>query len=371
MMEEMLIDSLDIWHLNIPLEKPYDLSFGSVYNFDSVYVRVTSGDLTGWGETTPLPGYSDETVEDAWSYVNTIARVISGKSLQEAYALLQTGNAPGFCCAPLKVALEELIWQDKGVQCAEGKTYLVSRKEKKQVPIVGIISSRSISEALEEAQRYALAGFQTLKIKIALPPLNVENDAEFCVKLREAFPELKLRVDANQGYSFDNACSFVKKAQNALLELFEQPFPTDKWKEMQKLYECKGNIPLMLDESIIGLKEIEKVHHLQCADFVKLKLMKQGSMDLLLRMAMKAKEYNIKVIMGNGVQTELGCLQEAKLHFLIDNKLAGEQNGFLKQSFSMLKENIQVENGNICLAEPKVDIERLEAYTERKVKLCM
>lgn len=364
-MEKLKIDSLTLWHLKIPLQKPYNLSFGSVYAFDSVYARVTSGDLTGWGETTPLPGYSDETFDDAWAFVNSVAEEIPGKTLPEALSFIQADHAPGFCYAPLHVAMEELLWQHRKSKSGHKIT---QNKEERQVPIVGIMGSRDISAAINEAQDYISAGYQTLKIKIALPPLNVAADAEFCVKLREAFPSVKLRVDANQGYTFDQASSFVHKAQNAQLELFEQPFPVDQWKDMQKLYQVKGNIPLMLDESIVSLAEIEKVYEMECADFIKLKLMKQGSMDTLLKIAKKAKEYNLKVIIGNGVQTELGCLQEAKLHYQIDPEFAGEENGFLKQKFSMLNEKIKVTNGKMVLTEPLIDTYRLDEIAEKKIQ---
>jgi hypothetical protein len=56
------------------------------------------------------------------------------------------------------------------------------------------------------------------------------------------------------------------------IELFEQPFKEGNWEDMKRLAKISP-IPLMLDESIYDMNDIEKVIQLECADYIKLKLM--------------------------------------------------------------------------------------------------
>ena len=58
----------------------------------------------------------------------------------------------------------------------------------------------------------------------------------------------KIRLDANQGYSLEEALVFVREVNPANIELLEQPLPRENWEEMKKLSQ-ESPLLLMLDES--------------------------------------------------------------------------------------------------------------------------
>ena len=107
-------------------------------------------------------------------------------------------------------------------------------------------------------------------------------------------------------------------------------------------------IPLGLDESIYDMESVDKARQLKCAQFVKFKLMKVASALSLVECIEKSRQYGFGVILGNGAAGEISCYQEA----LVAGKtgtLAGEMNGFLKQTESILVESLETEGGNIRL----------------------
>ena len=65
--------TLQAWRLRLPLERPYRLAFGPVEALDTVVVRMAVADppageaVEGYGEATLLTGYTDETIDGAWS----------------------------------------------------------------------------------------------------------------------------------------------------------------------------------------------------------------------------------------------------------------------------------------------------------------
>ena len=61
-----MIQSIEVYHLQLPLVVLYKLSFGTLPHFDTLWIKVELEDGSiGWGETTPLPGYSETTIKDS------------------------------------------------------------------------------------------------------------------------------------------------------------------------------------------------------------------------------------------------------------------------------------------------------------------
>src|SRR5688572_11780703 len=84
----------------------------------------------------------------------------------------------------------------------------------------------------------------------------------------------------------------------------------------------------MLDESIRDGGHVLKAAG--CADFIKLKLAKNGSPSHLLELIRQAREIGLQVILGNGVQGMIGCWLEAQVQALAGLEHAGEMNGYRK-----------------------------------------
>lgn len=102
----------------------------------------------------------------------------------------------------------------------------------------------------------------------------------------------------------------------------------------------------MLDESIYGIADIEKAASLECAQFIKVKLMKFGTRAALVAAIARIRELGMQPVLGNGVACDLGCWLEACIAARhIDN--AGEMNGFLKIEAALLEPRLGFESGAI------------------------
>src|SRR4051794_6661348 len=74
------LDSLALYRLEVPLTKPYRLSFGAVHRYDTIVVAATDRDgRSGFGEGTVLTGYTDETIDDAWRTAREFAARIAAE----------------------------------------------------------------------------------------------------------------------------------------------------------------------------------------------------------------------------------------------------------------------------------------------------
>jgi L-alanine-DL-glutamate epimerase-like enolase superfamily enzyme len=171
-----------------------------------------------------------------------------------------------------------------------------------------------------------------------------------------------IRVDANQGYTREDACAFAAGLDPENIELFEQPCAARDWDAACAVARV-STVPMMLDESIYGLDDIRRAAQLEAARFVKLKLMKLGGLERLAHALAVIRELGMVPVLGNGVAGEIGCWMEACVaRSTIDN--AGEMNGFLKPVAPLLRVPLRFEGGAIRLEPgfaPALDPAALDA----------
>ena len=211
--------------------------------------------------------------------------------------------------------------------------------------MVGILQASNKEETVKEIGEFLAAGYDTIKIKVGFDP---EKDIAKVKMAQESIQgKALIRVDANQGYQFPQAKKFVMGIDPQGIEFFEQPFKENEWEAMAELSKISP-VPLGLDESIYGMESVEKARRLNCCRFVKFKLMKIGSAEILAANIKKCQEYGFGVVLGNGAAGEINCYLEA----LVANRTvtrAGEMNGFLKQTESILVDPIRTSGGKIIL----------------------
>ena len=129
-----------------------------------------------------------------------------------------------------------------------------------------------------------------------------------------------------------------------------------------------SRVPVMIDESIYGLDEIDRAGAIDGVGFVKLKLKKLGGIDLLVEGLEHIRDKGMEPVLGDGTATEIGCWQEACVaRTTIRN--AGEMNGFLKFRSRLFEEPLGFENGAIQLKQgmaPTLDRDVVERLAEAR-----
>ena len=325
----MIIDRISIFVVSLPLEHDYSLSFGAIKSFDSVFVKIDSEDRTAWGESTPLYGYTKDSVSSVLEDTKHLSENILGKELEDAIGYCK--NKGPFSRTALTVALEILAGK---IRWGGGI---------KKVPLVYLLKGREASKIKEEVKKGSDKGYYAFKYKIGMDLTDDIKSVDAI--LANLPPNAKIRLDANQGYSFKEGVELITRlGANAKVELIEQPFKVKDWDGTKELSELT-EIPIMLDESIANADDILKTAMGTNVKLIKLKLFKCGSFEDLVRLAEVSIKENIKVIIGNGVSTGVGCFLEAKAWDAIPKSdLAGEMNGFLKTK-DVLIDNIREDNG--------------------------
>lgn len=345
---------LDLYRLRLPLTVPYHLSFGDVEAFDTILVVAADTDGgEGFGDATLLTGYTDETIGDSWQLAERLAREFAGAPIEvaKADALALTGSAP-FVATAFASAIEML----------EGAALLRVERDL-AVPVLGTINDTEPDAMRAQIDRLCAAGYRTLKIKVgsATPAADAER---ITAALSHLAGRGRLRVDANQAWTSADAIAFAHAVPVDGIELFEQPCAAHDWDaHLRVARDCP--LPLMLDESIYDEADIDRAAQLKAARFVKLKLMKFGSLARLAAAIERIRGHGLQPVLGNGVASDVGCWMEtcvAARH--LDN--AGEMNGWLKMTRPIFEQPMRVEDGAIRLPagyRPRLAMAAVDAAT--------
>lgn len=346
------VSCCSVRRLRLPLKRPYKLAFGPVEAFDTVLVTASIDGTVGCGEATVLTGYTEETIEESWALAQTLAAQIDGLEIMDAEAILRTYLAK----APFTVTAFYTA-----IEMASRHPVLYSTQER-AIPLLKILQTMEAPEIAEELDQAFAEGYSTLKIKAGF---NADEDLERVQTVqRLAAGRFKLTVDANQGYRLEDGVRFAKSLTPEAILFFEQACDKDDWHAAIAVARASA-VAVMLDESIYDLEDIRRAAAFKAADYVKVKLMKFGSLSLLEEGLSEIRKLNLKPVLGNGVATDIGCWMEACVaHGRIAT--AGEMNGFLKLRYPVVRNPLSVSGGNLVVPaqyRPVLDESAISAQT--------
>jgi O-succinylbenzoate synthase len=183
---------------------------------------------------------------------------------------------------------------------------------RKQVPVNAILPSvpkNEIAKVLGRAGK-----FSTVKVKVADPKQSLADDLERILEVKNLFPDTKLRLDANGGYSVEQALELMTQVESNSLELefFEQPVAT-----IAELAELKVEIAkrgaivkIAADESVRKSSDPLAVELAGAADLLVLKSAPLGGVRNALEIANSSK---LEICASSAMQSSIGLA--AELHF--------------------------------------------------------
>ncbi len=350
----MRLREINLYRVDLPLTTPYRLSYRTFESFEPLLVelRDESG-AVGWGEQHISPGSSAETREGGWAFAREMAEQLSGADPSAAKERVLARAAES------KVAATALV---TALEMLQGAPLLTSGSERR-FRLLTAFNATERGAVAEEVERRLEEGFRTFKIKVGQDAAaDIERFAwiQDCVAGRAT-----LRVDANRAYSREDGCRFAAAIDPAGVELFEQPCDAEDW-EANAAVAAVSRVPLMLDEPICALADIDRAAGIEGVGLCKVKLKRFGSLAQLEEAIRHLHARGLGAVLGDGLGGEINCWMEARVaDGLIDN--AGEFNGFVKvrPEARLLAEPLPFEAGEIVLPAgwwPEVDRQRLQAH---------
>lgn len=328
------------------LREPYVLSFATVKHIDSVWVFAEDNSgIKGIGEAVALFGYGSERLETIEEVLGDIRQELVGADLDRWFATLEEiGKSYPFAASAAATALDFITW---------GGAIPAVRPIRLVCPIGAKGREKDVASQVE---RGLAQGYRHFKMKVGRTLENDIRSSRFM--LREYVgKDVTVRFDANQAYSLEEAvtyCSALEDLMRDGLLWLEQPLDKDDWDGMKTL--CRRvPFPLILDECIYDEDDVVRAKDVGCTG-IKLKLFKHLGMDACLRLARAAHDYGLKVIMGNGVASDIGNLCEALVISSASDLFVegAECNGYVKLVSNIAFPHLVLRSGSLVWDGPPV-----------------
>jgi L-alanine-DL-glutamate epimerase-like enolase superfamily enzyme len=231
------------------LNKPYKIAYKEITDTEIVFLEIgLDNGVIGLGAANPFEEVVGESPQKTLANLQQADwQPWMGRNIDTYEALIEEAwrlfpHQPGTVAA-IDIALHDAWAQTRGLPLVD----LLGRKHD-ALPTSVTIGIKGVAETLAEAAEYAAMGFRALKVKTGLDP---QEDAERMIRLHEVYGNsMRLRVDANQGYSFSQLQSFLQMTAQVPLEVMEQPLPAGKENELLALAEADRRV-LCADESLL------------------------------------------------------------------------------------------------------------------------
>lgn len=273
----MIITRLDIYLTRIPLRKPFNISVSSVGVQENVLVALeTKNGIRGWGETQPAPGFSEDTAPGIASVIREyLGPAVLGLDACSLGLLLERLDQvlPGNLYA--KAAILDAAFDAAARSYGVPINTLLGGMLRDEVPCAWVVGIEDLETTVREAERAVGEGFRTLKLKIGK---DAKDDLNRIRAVRGAVgAEVKLRLDANQGYSLATAVRTLSRAAAYEIEAIEQPTVAWDLTALRRVQEAT-DVPVMADESVDSLTDLLRVAIERAASIVNIKPAKNGGL---------------------------------------------------------------------------------------------
>lgn len=270
-----------------------------------VLVELHHQGVVGYGEAA-LPQYLGETQESVCAFLSQIdCSLLTIDNLDHSLRYIDSlaqGNTAAK--AAIDIALHDV--KGKLKRRTVGEIYGI---DPTHTPLtsytIGIDSDEVIRQKVAEAAPYAI-----LKVKV-----DNENWHHLVTTIR-SISDKPLYIDANQSWSNrEQALKNIEYLQTQNVVLVEQPFEKHNLDDSAWL-SARSPLPIIADESVQRLSDIERIHH--AFNGINIKLMKCTGIAEAYQMIGKARALNLKVMLGCMTETSCAISAAAQLSPLVD-----------------------------------------------------
>jgi O-succinylbenzoate synthase len=268
---QIAIEKIEMRTLRLPLNEPFETSFGRIDSRLIFLVSVAGEGLTGWGEVVAAeePRYSYETVGTAWHVIHDylapamLCEPIAGlKDLAARFASFRGHN---MAKAGLELAYMDLLARIKGQSLSQ----LIGGVNERIAVGVSLGIQPNPDRLMERVDRYLSLGYQRIKLKI-----KPGWDIDIVRQVRRRHPGILLSVDANCAYTIADE-NHLRALDGFELLMIEQPLDHDDLIDHAKLQSALTT-PICLDESITSAKRAEQALEMGSCRIINIKIGRVG-----------------------------------------------------------------------------------------------
>lgn len=307
------------WHpYRVPLLTNFGTAHQQLATREGVIVEIYTDDgIVGVGEIAPLPEFTGDTVQDILPFLPYVAEHLQNKSLPEALSILHSNlnTVPSSVRYGIETALLDAQGLFKGRSLSSILAQSTSSDDdgrqiiRSKIAVNTVIGTMSTDATVKLAQEAIAAGFRCIKLKMGSEP---EVEVARVGAVRAAIgPLIDLRLDANEGWTREQAESILMHCADFNIQYVEQPLSRNDLEGMHALRQTVS-IPIAVDEMLSDLASAQRILAAGAADIFIVKPQLSGGLYNAQRMLQLASEHGLRCVITSSVEAGIGVA--AALH---------------------------------------------------------
>ncbi|TVP60655.1 MAG: dipeptide epimerase [Nodularia sp. (in: Bacteria)] len=294
---------------------PLTISRGTTAQTTNIWVKILHDGIEGWGEASPfgVGTHSQATavIKNHLQQLIPVLQPFSPLQRQQIEQILTQKQVPSSARAALDMAMYD--WLGKRVGLPLWQIWGLDRNV--IVPTSVTIGINSPAGARARAQDWLkFMDVRLFKVKLGNPD-GIDADQQMLLAVQQEATDLELFVDANGGWSLEDAIYMCNWLADLGIKYVEQPLPRGQEKSLVELKQ-KSPLPIFVDESCFTSSDIP--HLANYVDGINIKLMKSGGLTEAMRMVHTARAYGLQVMFGCYSDSTLANTAAAQLAPLAD-----------------------------------------------------
>jgi L-alanine-DL-glutamate epimerase-like enolase superfamily enzyme len=309
----MKILHTDIYRFSIPMH-PFTIATGTMHYAQNIFIRVhTDAGFYGVGECSAFPMIAGETQATCFEMAKDFAAIWKNKDAAAIEDRLQDLHSYTAFNSTIKSAFDMALY-DLAARAAGVPLYKWLGGEMKELETDLTIGIDTPANMANTAIDFVKRGVRIIKIKLGK---NAADDVERVKRIREAVgPNITLRIDANQGWSYENALYALTAMEPYDIQFCEQPmryWDDDKLPALVK----QSPIKIMADESVFDHYDALRIIKANACDYVNIKFSKSGGIWEARKIHDVCKQNNIPCMMGGMLESRVALTAFA--HFALSH----------------------------------------------------
>ena len=295
---------------------PLQISRGTITKNTNIWVKIREGDIEGWGEASPFSiAKSDKkTSEQLLEEFRQIAPMLhhyNPLEREKITSCLIEEQVSSSLCAAIDMALYDWLGKKVGLPLWQ----LWGLDLDSIVPISVTVGISSPEDAIARVQNWQrIIEAKAIKVKLGSPK-GIKADRAMLLAIKQEAPKAKLMVDANGGWSLEDAIIMSKWLAQQEVEYIEQPLPVGA-EDQLAILSNHSPLPIFVDESCFTSKDIVKLANSVAG--INLKIMKAGGLTEVIRSIEVARTCGLKIMFGCYSDSSLANTAMAHLAPLAD-----------------------------------------------------
>jgi L-alanine-DL-glutamate epimerase-like enolase superfamily enzyme len=361
------IASIEAIPYEIPYTTPLRFASGEVTLADNVLVRITTDEgIVGHAEAVARPyTYGESQTSIRAAILDWFGPALIGTdpfARERVQAVLQRTVGNNTARAAIDIALWDILGRALDQPC-----HMLLGGYAPAMRVAHMVGFGTPEEAVEDAlgvrERFGITAF---KVKVGRSPWSI--DVDTVRALRDALgPDAELYLDANRGWTPDEATSAIRAMDGLGIAFVEEPCPVDAVLGRRRVVDQAG-VTIVGDESCTRLGEVARHLIDGASTAISIKIARTGFTEST-RILGLCEGLGATVFIGNQVDGMLGSLAAVTFGaaFRTTSARPGELSNFITMADDLLAEPLQITDGTLRVREQAglgavIDDDKLDRY---------